>query len=165
MPRPTHSYIRLGKGFVYLAAVMDWYSRYVIAWRLSNTLMADFCVECLEEALEYGKPKIFNTDQGCQFTSREFTSVLLDRGIQISMDGRGRALDNIFVERLWRTVKYEDVYLKGYQTIPEAQEGLRDYFDYYNMGRRHSSLRYNTPWLIFPGLETISSKVVSAQTT
>lgn len=149
------TYIRLGKGFVYLVAVIDWHSRYVIAWRLSNTLTADFCVECLEEALQYGKPEIFNTDQGCQFTSEEFTSVLVNRGIQISMDGRGRALDNIFVERLWRTVKYEDVYLKGYQTIPDAQDGLRDYFDYHNMQRRHSSLEHKTPWMIFSGLETI----------
>jgi len=149
------TYLRLGKGFVYLAAVVDWASRYVIAWRLSNTLTADFCVECLKEALQYGKPEIFNTDQGSQFTSEEFTRALLDRGIRISMDGRGRALDNIFVERLWRTVKYEDVYLKGYQTIPEAQVGLRDYFDYYNMQRRHSSLEHKTPWMIFSGLETI----------
>lgn len=159
------TYVRLGKGFVYLTAVVDWYSRYVIAWRLSNTLTADFCVECLEEALEYGKPEIFNTDQGCQFTSEEFTRVLLDRDIQISMDGRGRALDNIFVERLWRTVKYEDVYLKGYQTIPEAQAGLRDYFDYYNMQRRHSSLEYKTPWTIFSGLETIDSTAGIIQAT
>lgn len=159
------TYIRLGKGFVYLVAVIDWHSRYVIAWRLSNTLTADFCVECLDEALEYGKPEIFNTDQGCQFTSEEFTSVLLNRGIQISMDGRGRALDNIFVERLWRTVKYEDVYLKGYQTIPDAQAGLRDYFDYYNMQRRHSSLEHKTPWMIFSGLETIASTAGTVQTT
>jgi putative transposase len=157
------TYVRLGKGFVYLVAVVDWASRYVIAWRLSNTLTADFCVECLEEALEYGKPEIFNTDQGCQFTSEEFTRVLLDRGIRISMDGRGRALDNIFVERLWRTVKYEDIYLKGYQTIPEAQNGLRDYFDYYNMQRRHSSLEYKTPWMIFSGLETIDLQAGLAQ--
>jgi len=157
------TYIRLGKGFVYLAAVVDWHSRYVIAWRLSNTLTADFCVECLEDALQYGKPEIFNTDQGCQFTSQEFTSVLLDRGIQISMDGRGRALDNIFVERLWRTVKYEDVYLRGYQNIPEAQEGLRNYFDYYNMQRRHSSLEHKTPWVIFSGLERLELQAGVAQ--
>lgn len=159
------TYIRLGKGFVYLVAVIDWHSRYVIAWRLSNTLTADFCVECLEEALQYGKPEIFNTDQGCQFTSEEFTSALLNRGIQISMDGRGRALDNIFVERLWRTVKYEDVYLKGYQTIPDAQAGLRDYFDYYNMQRRHSSLEHKTPWMIFSGLETIGQTAGTIQAT
>lgn len=157
------TYIRLGKGFVYLAAVVDWQSRYVIAWRLSNTLTADFCVECLQDALQYGKPEIFNTDQGCQFTSEVFVQTLLKAGITISMDGRGRALDNIFVERLWRTVKYEDVYIKGYQTIPEAQEGLKDYFDYYNMERRHSSLKHNTPWTIFSGLEMMASKVAVPQ--
>lgn len=155
------TYIRLGKGFVYLTAVVDWHSRYVIAWRLSNTLTADFCVECLQEALQYGKPEIFNTDQGCQFTSREFTDVLIDAKIAISMDGRGRALDNIFVERLWRTVKYEDIYLKGYQNIPEVENGLREYFNYYNMGRRHSSLKHKTPWTIFSGLETIGLKAVN----
>jgi putative transposase len=157
------TYIRLGRGFVYLAAVVDWQSRYVIAWRLSNTLTADFCVECLQDALQYGKPEIFNTDQGCQFTSEAFVQTLLKAGITISMDGRGRALDNIFVERLWRTVKYEDVYIKGYQTIPEAQEGLKDYFDYYNMERRHSSLKHNTPWTIFSGLEMMASKVAIPQ--
>ena len=157
------TYIRLGKGFVYLAAVVDWHSRYVIAWRLSNTLTADFCVECLQDALQYGKPEIFNTDQGCQFTSEAFVQTLLKANITISMDGRGRALDNIFVERLWRTVKYEDVYLKGYQTIPEAQEGLKDYFDYYNMERRHSSLKHNTPWTVFSGLEMIGPKVAIPQ--
>ena len=158
------TYVRLGKGFVYLAAVVDWYSRYVVAWKMSNTLTADFCVECLEDALDYGKPEIFNTDQGSQFTCEEFTSVLIDHGIQISMDGRGRALDNIFVERLWRTVKYEDVYLKGYQTIPEAERGLHDYFDYYNMQRRHSSLEHKTPWMIFSGLETIGDQKETALT-
>lgn len=147
------TYIRLGKGFAYLAAIMDWKSRYVIAWRLSNTLTADFCVECLKDAMQYGKPVIFNTDQGCQFTSDEFIKVLQDAGIAISMDGRGRALDNIFVERLWRTVKYEDVYIKGYQAIPEAHAGLKEYFDYYNMERRHSSLEHRTPWTVFSGLE------------
>lgn len=157
------TYIRLGKGFVYLAAVIDWHSRYVIAWRLSNTLTADFCVECLQEALQYGRPEIFNTDQGCQFTSEAFIQTLSNASITISMDGRGRALDNIFVERLWRTVKYEDVYIKGYQTIPEAQEGLKDYFDYYNMERRHSSLKHNTPWTIFSGLEMMASKVAIPQ--
>ena len=149
------TYIRLGKGFVYLTAIMDWHSRYVIAWRMSNTLTADFCVECLQDALQYGKPEVFNTDQGCQFTSEEFTQVLLNNKIAISMDGRGRALDNIFVERLWRTVKYEDVYIKGYQTIPEAYEGLKEYFDYYNMERRHSSLKNKTPWGAFSGIEAL----------
>lgn len=157
------TYIRLGKGFVYLAAVVDWHSRYVIAWRLSNTLTADFCVECVQDALQYGKLETFNTDQGCQFTSEAFVATLLKADITISMDGRGRALDNIFVERLWRTVKYEDVYLKGYQTIPEVQEGLKDYFDYYNMERRHSSLKHNTPWTVFSGLEMIGPKVAIPQ--
>lgn len=159
------TYIRLGRGFAYLTAVMDWHSRYVVAWRLSNTLNADFCVECLKDALAYGKPEIFNTDQGCQFTSTEFTKVLEDAGIAISMDGKGRAIDNIFVERLWRTVKYDDIYIKSYQTIPEAHEGLKEFFDDYNMERRHSSLGYKTPWSVFSGLEIISCKETAAQKT
>jgi putative transposase len=147
------TYIKLKKGFVYLAAVIDWRSRYVLSFRLSNTLTPDFCVEALEEALEYGTPEIFNTDQGSQFTSDEFISVLKKNGIQISMDGRGRAADNIFVERLWRSVKYENVYLKGYETIPDAEEGLKEYFNFYNTERHHQSLGYKTPWLVYSGLE------------
>ncbi len=147
------TYIRLRQGFVYLAAVVDWKSRYVLSWKISNTLTTDFCVEALKEALTYGTPEIFNTDQGCQFTSEEFVKVLKDRKIQISMDGRGRALDNIFVERLWRSVKYENVYLKGYETIPNAEAGLREYFDFYNLQRHHQSLAYKTPWLVYSGLE------------
>ena len=147
------TYIRLRQGFVYLAAVIDWKSRYVLSWKISNTLNNDFCVEALKEALEYGTPEIFNTDQGSQFTSEVFVRVLKDRGIQISMDGRGRALDNIFVERLWRSVKYENVYLKGYETIPDAEAGLREYFDFYNLKRHHQSLNYKTPWLVYSGLE------------
>jgi putative transposase len=147
------TYIRLKHGFVYLTVVMDWKSRYVLSWKISNTLTSDFCVEALKEALGYGTPEIFNTDQGSQFTSEEFVSVLKDRGIQISMDGRGRALDNIFVERLWRSVKYENVYLKGYETIPEAEQGLKEYFEFYNLKRHHQSLAYKTPWLIYSGLE------------
>ena len=147
------TYIRLGKGFAYLTAIIDWHSRYVVAWRLSNTLTTDFCVECLEEALKTGHPEIFNTDQGSQFTSDEFIAVLRNAGITISMDGRGRALDNIFVERLWRTVKYEDVYIKLYQTIPDAFDGLKEFFKDYNDVRRHSSLEYKTPWAVFVGLE------------
>ena len=149
------TYIKIGNGFMYLTAIIDWHSRYVLAWRISNTLTADFCVECLKEAMSYGRPEIFNTDQGCQFTSVEFTRVLIEKGISISMDGRGRALDNVFVERLWRSVKYENVYLKGYQTIPEAQAGLREYFDFYNLGRIHQSLDYKTPWEIYSGLEIV----------
>ena len=146
-------YIRLKQGFVYLAAVMDWKSRYVLSWKISNTLTTDFCVEALKEALQYGTPEIFNTDQGSQFTSDEFTRVLLNRGIKISMDGRGRALDNIFVERLWRSVKYENIYLKGYETIPDAQSGLKEYFEFYNLQRHHQALDYKTPWLVYSGLE------------
>jgi len=147
------TYIRLGKGFAYLTAIMDWQSRYVIAWRLSNTLTADFCVECLKEALEYGRPEIFNTDQGCQFTSAEFIKELENADIAISMDGKGRAIDNIFVERLWRTVKYEDIYIKHYATIPDVNYGLKEFFDDYNMNRRHSSLGYKTPWSVFSGVD------------
>ena len=140
------TYIRLARGFVYLVAVIDWYSRKVLSWRLSNTLDSGFCVDCLEQALQtYGSPEIFNTDQGCQFTSEAFTSVLKAHRISISMDGRGRALDNIFVERLWRSVKHEDVYLKGYATMPEAQLGLTEYFLFYNRERTHQSLDYKTP--------------------
>jgi putative transposase len=131
------TYVRLLRGFAYLVAIIDWFSRYVLAWHLSNTLEAAFCIECLEEALEYGSPEIFNTDQGSQFTSLEFSKRLLDRKIAISMDGRGRVFDNIFVERLWRRVKYESGYIKGYQTIPEAQAGLTDYFKLYNSERLH----------------------------
>jgi putative transposase len=140
------TYIRLPRGFVYLVAVIDWYSRKVLSWRLSNTLDAEFCVDCLEQAIEeYGAPEIFNTDQGCQFTSNAFTGVLKSHAINISMDGRGRALDNIFVERLWRSVKYEDVYLKGYATMPELLIGLTEYFVFYNTERTHQSLGYSTP--------------------
>ena len=150
------TYIRLGHGFAYLTAIVDWHNRYVVAWRMSNTLTADFCVDCLKDALEYGKPEIFNTDQGSQFTSEAFLKVLEDNKIAISMDGRGRALDNIFVERLWRTVKYENIYIKSYETIPEANTGLREFFDDYNMSRRHSSLGFKTPWSVFSGLDLAS---------
>ena len=145
------TYIRLAKGFLYLVAVLDWYSRYVLAWRLSNSLETSFCLEALDEALTVGQPEIFNTDQGCQFTSEDFTGRLLSRSIQISMDSRGRALDNIFVERLWRSVKYEDVYLKGYQTVAETQSGLKQYFGFYNSQRYHQSLGYRTPAVVHFG--------------
>lgn len=154
------TYIRLKKGFVYLAVVMDWKSRYVLSWKISNTLTSDFCVEALKEALDYGTPEIFNTDQGSQFTSDDFVNVLKEHKIQISMDGRGRALDNIFVERLWRSVKYENVYLKGYETIPEAEAGLKEYFDFYNLKRRHQSLDYKTPWLVYSGLELTQTQAL-----
>ncbi len=140
------TYIRLARGFVYLVAVIDWYSRKVLSWRLSNTLDSGFCVDCLEQALQgYGAPEVFNTDQGCQFTSDAFTGMLKAHGIVISMDGRGRALDNIFVERLWRSVKHEDIYLKGYALMPELLLGLTQYFEFYNAERPHQSLGYNTP--------------------
>lgn len=140
------TYIPLIKGFAYLVAVVDWYSRKVLSWRLCNTLDTAFCVDCLEDALlHYGEPEIFNTDQGSQFTSKAFTDILSSKAILISMDGRGRALDNIFVERLWRTVKYEDVYLKGYTTIPELFMGLTEYFLFYNYERLHQALEYRTP--------------------
>ena len=143
------TYIPLPKGFVYLFAIIDWYSRFVVNWQLSNTLDTAFCIEGLERALLTGKPDIFNSDQGVQFTSRDFTGRLLAKDITISMDGRGRALDNIFVERLWRTVKYEDVYLKGYETPKEVYSGLRDYFTFYNEARPHQALDYKTPAQVY----------------
>jgi putative transposase len=139
------TYIRLISGFVYLVAIIDWFSRYVLAWEISVTLDSDFCVSALERALERGEPEVFNTDQGAQFTSQAFTERLLEREIRISMDGRGRALDNIFVERLWRSVKYEDIYLNDYATVPEVNGGLGRYFRFYNGERLHQSLNYRTP--------------------
>ena len=143
------TYIPLANGFMYLVAVIDWYSRYVLAWQLSNTLDTHFCVITLEQALRFGQPDIFNTDQGSQFTSTAFTSLLAAANIRISMDSKGRALDNIFVERLWRTVKYEDIYLKHYPTVPLLYSGLRDYFAFYNNERPHQSLGYRTPAAVF----------------
>lgn len=140
------TYIRLQQGFLYLVAIIDWFSRYVLSWRLSNSLDVLFCIEALREALEKGCPVIFNTDQGSQFTSSEHTKILLDKSIKISMDSKGRALDNIFIERLWRTVKYEDIYLKGYETGIEAKQGLETYFPFYNNKRYHQSLGYKTPY-------------------
>ena len=139
------TYIPMVKGFMYLAAVIDWHSRYVLSWTLSNTLDGAFCLEALEQALQKGTPDIFNSDQGAQFTAHAFTDRLTAANIRISMDGRGRALDNIFVERLWRTVKYEDVYLKNYETVPALTVGLTHYFPFYNEERPHQSLDYRTP--------------------
>jgi putative transposase len=139
------TYIRMNRGFVYLMAVIDWYSRYVLSWQLSTTLDVGFCLEGLDQALRIGQPTIFNTDQGCQFTSEDFTERLLGRKILISMDGKGRALDNIFVERLWRTVKYEEVYSKDYQTVKEARDSLSAYFEFYNTERPHQALGCRTP--------------------
>jgi putative transposase len=144
------TYIRLYQGFLYLVAVMDWFSRYVLSWALSVTLDGQFCREALLQALRHGaRPEIFNTDQGGQFTSSGYTSLLKQEGIQISMDGRGRALDNVFVERLWRTVKYEEVYLKDYTTAREARQGLGEYFTFYNHQRLHQALGYQTPAAVY----------------
>ena len=144
-------YIPMARGFLYLVAIMDWYSRYVVAWRLSNTLDADFCVETLEEALGKGKPDVFNTDQGSPFTSQGFTELLEEHGGSISMDGKGRYTDNIFVERLWRTVKYEEVYLKAYSNGREVKDGLEAYFHFYNTQRPQQALGYRTPAEVFSG--------------
>lgn len=140
------TYVPLRGGYLYLVAVMDWYSRHVLSWRLSNSLDVEFCVEALDEALAGGRPEIFNTDQGSQFTSREFTERLLRSSIAISMAGRGRALDNVFIERLWRSVKYEDIYLKGYESGADCHTGLTRYFRFYSHERPHQSLDYRTPW-------------------
>jgi len=139
------TYIRMAKGFVYLTAIIDWFSRYVLSWRLSNTLDSHFCVEALKDALEIGHPEIFNTDQGVQYTSSDFVSILVRAEIQISMDGKGRALDNIFVERLWRTVKHEHIYLHEYETVRELSKGLEEFFSFYNNERLHQSLGYRPP--------------------
>ena len=143
------TYIRMRAGFLYLTAVIDWFSRYVISWQLSNTLESSFCVEALEMALKTKQPEIFNTDQGTQFTSEDFTGILKGRGIAVSMDGRGRCLDNIFVERLWRSVKYEEVYLHDYQTPTEAYLGLKKYLEFYNTERYHQALGYKTPYEVY----------------
>ncbi len=144
------SYIPMARGFVYLVAVIDWYTRKVLAWRLSNTLSTDFCVEALEEAVaKYGSPEIFNTDQGCQFTSIEFTAVLKAHGVKISMDGKGRWRDNVFVERLWKSVKYEEVYLRAYDTVRDARASLARYFAFFNTRRPHTSLDRRTPDAVY----------------
>ena len=149
--RPGHvwsadiTYLPMPSGFMYLAATIDWFSRLVVSWKLSNTLDGSFCQEMLEEALATGTPAVFNTDQGVQFTARAFTERVERAGSAVSMDGRGRCLDNVFVERLWRSVKYEDVYIRGYETVPELERGLAAYFRFYNTERLHQSLGYRTP--------------------
>jgi len=155
--RPDHvwstdiTYIRLAKGFVYLVAIIDWYSRYVLDWELSISLEATFCIETLLRVLSWAQCDIFNTDQGAQFTSHDFTSALLNHNIQISMDGKGRALDNVFVERLWRSVKYECVYLKEWDSVNEIRRGLKDYFQFYNDERPHQALDFKTPREVYFG--------------
>ena len=145
------TYIRLAQGFVYLVAIMDWHSRYVLAWELSTTLDKGFCLDAVRQALQISKPKIFNTDQGSQFTSTDFTGLLEKHDIKVSMDGRGRVYDNIFIERLWRSVKYEEVYLHDYATIAEARAHLVAYFHFYNEERLHETLGYRTPHEMYFG--------------
>ena len=160
------TYIPMAKGFLYLVAIIDWYSRYVLSWRLSNTLDAGFCVEALEEALKKGKPEIFNNDQGSQFTSEAFTGVLKKHGIRISMDGKGSYNDNLFIERLWRSVKYEEVYLKAYQDGTEARIGLGNYFRFYNTERPHQTHGYRAPAEVFTStpVEATSTGMVESLT-
>lgn len=143
------TYIRLAKGFVYLVAILDWFSRYVLAWELSITLDTSFCLEALEKAFQVATPDIFNTDQGVQFTSNEYIQRLKEAKVRISWDGRGRALDNIFVERLWRSVKYEEVFIKDYRTVTDARKGLQEYFQFYNHKRIHQALDYQTPAQVY----------------
>jgi putative transposase len=145
------TYIRLTQGFIYLVAIMDWFSRYVLSWAVSVTMDAAFCLEALEQALRKGRPEIFNSDQGSQFTSSDFSGRLEAGAVRISMDGRGRFLDNIFVERLWRSLKYEEVYLKDYRSVLEAKENIDRYFSFYNTERFHESLGYKTPAVVFAG--------------
>lgn len=143
------TYVPMQRGFMYLVAVIDWYSRHVLSWEVSNSLETSFCIEALEQALSYGCPEIFNTDQGVQFTSKSFTSILKMHGVRISMDGRGRALDNVFIERLWRTVKYEELYLKEYQTVADLIKGLTSFFGYYSQERPHQALMGRTPLSVY----------------
>lgn len=150
------TYVPMTQGFMYLTVILDWYSRYVISWRLSNSLDATFCLEALEEALSWQRPDVFHSDQGVQFTSQAFTSRLEASGVAISMDGRGRVFDNIFIERLWRTVKYEDLYLHNYETVPALRRGLTDYWHFYCYERQHQALGQRTPWEVYR--EALTSK-------
>jgi len=147
------TYIPLQRGFMYLVAIIDWFSRYVISWELSNTLDGEFCLQALQRALQMGQPEIFNTDQGVQFTARAFTSCLEARGVRVSMDGRGRAFDNIFIERFWRTLKYEDIYIKEYADVPALEDGLASYITFYNTERFHQSLAHRAPAQVHFGAE------------
>lgn len=148
------TYIRIRGGFIYLVAIIDWYSRCVLSWRMSNSLDTQFCIEALVDAFKYGQPEIFNSDQGCQFTSENYIKILLDKLIKISMDGKGRALDNIFIERFWRSLKYEEIYLKGYKdfTYKESYKLIGKYLNFYNFERPHQSIDYKTPGSVFFGI-------------
>jgi putative transposase len=154
------TYIPMARGFIYLVAVMDWHSRFILGWRLSNTMESSFCVEALQDSFAYGLPEVFNTDQGSQFTGEDFTGALKEEYIQISMDGKGRWMDNVFVERLWRSLKYEEVYLKAYDTIQEARAGIAAWIEFYNYERVHQALGYRTPWEVFSGAPEGSSRAV-----
>lgn len=157
------TYVPMANGFLYLCAIMDWFSRYILSWRLSNTLLADFCVDTLEEALSrWGKPRIFNTDQGSQFTSHDFLKLLISNEIAISMDSKGRALDNIFIERFWRTIKYEHLYLRAYTDGHSLHQGLTEYFRFYNHERKHQSLNYQTPAVCYKRGKEEKEKVPSS---
>jgi putative transposase len=156
------TYIPMARGFLYLVAIIDWYTRYVFSWRLSNTLDADFCIEALEEALSKGIPEIFNTDQGSQFTGEAFTGLLERHGVKVSMDGKGSYNDNLFIERLWRTVKYEEVYLKAYQNGDDARISLGSYFRFYNTERPHQALGYRTPAEVYHSMETIHGGMIQS---
>jgi putative transposase len=163
------TYIPMRKGFLYLVAIIDWHSRFVVSWRLSNSMETGFCTEALDDALAQSIPEIFNTDQGSQFTSRNFTEILDDKKVKISMDGKGRFLDNIFIERLWKSLKYEEVYLKAYEDIKEARASIAEWIRFYNFDRPHQALGYNTPWEVYEqrkiiekGLDQIAPDVVSS---
>lgn len=151
------TYVKLEKGFAYLTVILDWYSRYVVSWELSETIESDFCISNLQKALEGNEPEIHNSDQGSQFTAKKYIEILKDKEIQISMDGRGRCMDNIFTERLWRTVKYENIYLKSYQNFIEAKAGLKTYFNFYNTTRRHTSLEKRTPEFVYHNFKKTNS--------
>lgn len=152
------TYIPMKKGFLYLVAVMDWHSRYIVSWRLSNSMDTSFCTEALDDALAQGCPEIFNTDQGSQFTSEDFTGILKGKNIDISMDGKGRYLDNIFIERLWRSLKYEEVYLKAYDDIKQARASIAEWIRFYNFERQHQSLGYRTPWEVYQNIQKEEQK-------
>jgi putative transposase len=159
------TYIPMQRGFLYLVAVMDWFSRFVLAWRLSNTLSITPCIATLNDALQHGQPEVFNTDQGAQFTALAFTSILAQRGILISMDGRGRALDNVWIERLWRSVKYEDIYIRDYVDGKDTFEGLSRYFHFYNFNRVHQGIGYKTPAQLYPNAHLFSASHSRPQTS